>query len=125
MITTKTRRPPIAVSKWQWFGSAGDFICGSRCQFHLCTLVGQHLVSTVGELRLKQTDDEFEPLGAGGKNSLYETMVFKTDGTVCDSDECSCGLPSIITSELDSQRYAKAGDAAKGHYKFCRKWAKR
>ena len=34
----------------KWFGSPGHFICSFDCRFHLCTQVGDYLVSTVGEL---------------------------------------------------------------------------
>jgi len=40
---------PIPESKWKWFGDAGHFICSQWCQFHLCTLVGKYLISTVGK----------------------------------------------------------------------------
>ena len=39
----------IPVSDWIWFGTPGHFICANYCRFHLCTRVGDYLVSTVGE----------------------------------------------------------------------------
>lgn len=136
----------IQPSDWQWFGHAGHFICAQWCRFHLCTKVGDYLVSTVGEYvpdaqvreilansrgivlegrgdyRLADYMNKigFEKLGAWG---TYETMVFKA-GTPCTSKDCNCGLPTIDGSELAASRYDSARDAALGHYEFCRKAAK-
>lgn len=38
----------IPHAEWRWFGDVGHFICGQWCRFHLCTQVGDYLVSTVG-----------------------------------------------------------------------------
>jgi hypothetical protein len=132
---------------WEWFGNPGHFICARDCQFHLCTLVGPWLVSTVGEyfpdetsrqihadvrgIKLEGRGDErradfmrkcgYVEIGFG---RTYETMVFRTDGTRCDSDDCRCGMPKVAEwSELDAQGYSDRGDAQRGHYAMCRKWA--
>lgn len=116
----------IPVSEWQWFGNAGHFICSESCRFHLCTKVGPWLVSTVGQLvfHVDRTTGErkFEPLGCY-PSSLYETMVFRAEPSVCTSRECLCGIPDHNGRNLDSERYATAGAAAAGHMEFCRKWA--
>ena len=39
----------IPKEDWKWFGSPGHYICSRWCRFHLCTLVGQYIVSTIGE----------------------------------------------------------------------------
>lgn len=39
----------IAKSEWIWFGHAGHLIVAQWCRFHLCTLIGDIMVSTVGE----------------------------------------------------------------------------
>jgi len=112
--------------KWKWYGHAAHFILGDRCRFHMATKVGKYLISTVGELPKREAKDKWdlETLGAWEK-SFYETFVFKAGKPQC-SDRCgNCGLPSLDGLEVDSIRYASAGEAAKGHYKMCEKWAKK
>src|SRR5262245_20633370 len=98
-------------SDWEWFGCAGHFICGQWCRFHLCTLVGEFLVSTVGEyVHPKHSNgseaDESRWLKANwpgediGYKRKYETMVFRA-GERCKAKDCNCGLPSTEGSELD------------------------
>ena len=132
----------IPAEKWKWFGNSGHFICGDDCRFHLCTLVGDVLVSTIGEffpdspvreiiaqsrgIILKGKGDErkadymkrigFEEVGCGRK---YETMAFKTTGKECS---CGCGLPGII-SETEFGSYNAAKEATKGHFQICLKIA--
>lgn len=132
---------------WEWFGSAGHLIVASECRFHLATLVGTWLVSTVGEwlpdsgswhiyadsrkVTLEGWGDArrtdflnkvgFVEIGAGRK---YETMVFRTTGERCELPECNCGMPVITEwSELDSDGYNERGDAQRGHYAMCEKVA--
>lgn len=135
----------ITIESWEWFGNAGHFICGSDCRFHLCTLVGEYLISTVGQywpdegvreilaksrgIMLSGRGDErrndymkkigYEQIGF---NRLFETMVFKA-GKRCADPDCNCGLPEIASSELDFEGYNTAGDAASGHVRMCHKWA--
>lgn len=130
---------------WTWFGNAGHLCVASHCRFHLCTLVGQWLVSTVGEYVpdsavrevlasargaiLQGRGDEreaswmkqvgFDEIGYGRK---YETMVFEA-GAPCVIVGCGCGLPAISGSSLDMDGYNDAGSATKGHYALCEKWA--
>lgn len=40
----------VPVSEWRWFGEHGHYILGRWCRFHLCTQIGDYLVSTVGKL---------------------------------------------------------------------------
>jgi hypothetical protein len=139
-------------NNWKWFGVAGHFICGRWCQFHLCTQVGEYLVSTVGEywpergsreIHAKVCDpkwlmknwqlkgDEFDAAYMKrfgfqdiGCDRKYETMVFRA-GKPCDREGCKCGLPSIDPSNLDFLGYNNAKDATAGHMKLCKKWAKK
>lgn len=143
-------RGTIAVEDWRWFGCAGHFICGHQCRFHLCTQVGDHLVSTVGdlwhergsrEIHARVRDPEWlarnQPLLGDdfdraymerfgyqeiGLGRLYETMVFRA-GKPCDSRTCGCGLPSIDGGELDMEGYMTAPAATKGHLAMCERWA--
>jgi hypothetical protein len=106
--------------KLEWFGNAGHFIGGHRCQFHLCTLIkDKWLVSTVGEyIGLDDTPNDI------GWKRKYETMVFAI-GERCCAPECMCGLPSISGPELDFTGYNNAGDAANGHMALVKKWSRK
>jgi hypothetical protein len=135
-------------STWEWYGSAGHLIVASECRFHLATKVGPWLVSTVGEwvpdsaswhifaesrgVELEGQGDArradflnkvgFMEIGFGRK---YETMVFRLGDERCTAPECDCGMPVVIDwSELDSDGYNVRGDAQRGHYEMCEKWAK-
>lgn len=136
----------IPVKDWKWFGSAGHFICSCDCRFHLATLVGDILVSTVGQyfpdapvreiiaksrgITLMGMGDArrndymekigFEEIGYGRK---YETMTFEISGNFCSAKDCGCGMPEIIPSEIESAGYNTAGEAAISHMKICRKVA--
>ena len=100
---------------WKWFGSPGHLIVSLDCRFHLCTQVGGHLVSTVGEYlpdssvreilaksrgktlegigEMRRADflDKigYEEIGCGRK---FETMVFRVSGDLC---KCGCGMPNV------------------------------
>lgn len=124
---------PIPKDQWKWFGHAAHFICGRWCRFHLATRVGKYLVSTVGMLVHPRHSGGSEaaeykwlvehPNGEEiGCDRFYETMVFDA-GEPCAIKECTCGLPSIGSDGLDFLGYKTAGEAAKGHYELCRKWA--
>lgn len=144
--------PPIDRREWRWFGNAGHFICGHMCRFHLCTLVGPWLVSTVGQMWPSRTScevhaeihdaewfaknrhrrgDDFDAAYMErfgyyeiGYGRTFETMVFAA-GTPCVDEDCACGLPTISGSELEANGYKKAGEATDGHYAMCERWAAR
>ena len=136
----------MSASDWKWFGSPAHFICAEWCRFHMATLVGNYVVSTVGEyipdesvrellaesrgLKLEGRGEArradwlkkngFEELGY---QRTYETMVFKWTGDVCDTAECGCGLPSIDPSEeFECRGYNNAGDATRGHHELCQEY---
>ena len=123
---------PIPSSDWKWYGKSGHFICGEDCRFHLCTLVGEFLVSTVGEYLPQEHHHGLPraksltglPLSDGLsfwlRRRKYETMVFRA-GPAC---KCGCEQPTLASGrDLDFTAYNKAGDAARGHYAMCEKWA--
>lgn len=123
----------INPSEWQWFGHAGHFICGQWCRFHLCTKVGEYLVSTVGLYvpphktgGSERTEAEWladNPDGADiGCDRKYETRVFGA-GEPCTSSDCNCGLPTTVHPELDVFPANKAGDARANHMTLCKKYA--
>ena len=137
----------IPQSDWRWYGKAAHFILGSLCRFHLATLIGEYMVSTVGEyvpdapvreiladsrgIVLEGRGDArvaswmeqngYEKLGGGDRT--YETMVFRVTGSICTAEGCNCGLPEIDPVELAADGYTLAGDAQAGHYAMCEKWA--
>ena len=106
-----------AVKNWKWFGNAGHFIAWRSCRFHLCTLVGKHIVSTVGDYH-PSGSEKAETIGC---DRLFETMVFEA-GTVC---KCGCGQPEIAGDELDFEGYNEVAAATEGHMRLCAKWAKK
>lgn len=109
----------IPQDEWEWYGLAAHFICGRFCRFHIATVVGDAIISTVGEYHpYNKPDGEPETIGA---DRLYETMVFKT-GATC---ECGCGMPMPdVSAELDFAGYNDPREATRGHMRFCRKWAR-
>lgn len=125
----------IPRSEWKWFGVAAHFICGRWCRFHLATVVGPWLVSTVGEyvhprrakggeLTEEKWIKENWPGEDVGLDRKYETMVFKA-GEPCDSTVCGCGLPEIDGEELGFDGYNTAREATVGHMAMCAEWAEK
>ena len=134
--------------QWEWYGVAAHLIVGRNCRFHLATIVGEYLISTVGQyvpdsdvrealaqtrgVTLRGWGDErerswmeqvgYEEIGAG---RTYETMVFKVDAADrCAKSGCNCGMPQVSEwSEKDSDGYNDAGAATRGHLLMCEKWA--
>ena len=99
---------------WMWYGYAGHLIVASRCAYHLCTRVGDKLVSTVGGLLPRHDSTAMERIGAG-ENDYFETYVFNLTGE-------DGGDPIIDYSEIDGRRYADSRSAEIGHYEFCWKY---
>jgi len=140
----------VSAQNWKWFGHAAHLCVGHDCRFHLATLVGDYLVSTVGEywpsravreITAKHKDaawyaenghlkgDYFDAayqdrfgFDTVGLNRTYETMVFKA-GAPCRAEGCGCGLPEIDGSEQDFHGYNDAASATAGHMELCEKWA--
>lgn len=136
---------PIPKSEWRWYGNAGHFICANDCRFHLCTEIGDFLVSTVGQLLLDSAIREifasergitlegigdarradwmrkagYEDIGYGRK---FETMVFRA-GKRCEENDCGCGLPEIDGHDLLFEGYNRADDATRGHHAMCERVA--
>lgn len=100
-------------------GMPGHFIGSNRCVWHMTTIVGPYLVSTVGDWRPFDGNAKPEQIGV---DRLYETMVFMA-GTPCARPECMCGVPSHDDMSIDFAGYNMAGDAQAGHEKMVKKWA--
>lgn len=120
---------------WKWYGTAAHFICGHYCRFHLATLVGDTLVSTVGQMVPPYeiqggdlTEDKWLAENPNGKeiglNRFYETMTFKA-GKPCRTDGCNCGLPLTDGESIDFTGYNYSADATRGHYEMCMRVAER
>jgi len=125
----------IEEKDWKWFGNAGHFICGKWCRFHLCTQVGDYLVSTVGEYvpphktaGTEQAERSYlkeNPLGEDiGSGRKFETMAFKA-GPPCVAADCGCGMPTPDDwSELEADCYNTRPAATEGHLAMCHKAAR-
>ena len=112
----KHRRIPE--SQWQWYGGPLHLCVAFDCHFHLATLVGDYVVSTVGDYR-KTRDGLPETIGMDRE---YETMVFPRRGD-CD---CGCRQPGANTAVvLDFKGYRTIADANAGHRELCEAWAKK
>lgn len=111
----------IPRNQWKWFGYAGHFIGGQDCRFHLCTQIGDVLISTVGAYFPPSQDTGPVPIGA---DRTYETFVFRA-GAPCDTDGCGCGQPTIDGREIDSEGYNDGAAATAGHLAMCDRWARR
>ena len=104
---------------WKWYGFPGHHCCGSRCQYHLSTNIGNKvLVSTVGRFVPDplRNPEKTDTVGTGRD---FETMVFKIDG------EDENGDPKVVdwSEALDSDGYNSSLHAESGHYAMCEKWA--
>ena len=107
-------------NEWTWYGHAGHLCVGHHCRFHLCTKIGEYLISTVGDCFLNGTRTK---IGAGD-DSFFETYVFTVlPGSSCTDSACMCGMPNIDLENINGIRCATAGEAAKTHIEMCRKYA--
>jgi len=138
----------IPVEKWRWYGHAGHLIVADWCRFHLCTEIGNYLVSTVGEYVPDEGVREIIAKNRGvtlagkgnnrradflkkvgfveiGANRLYETYVFLVNPDKrCQVEGCKCGMPEFLKyHEIDGAGYNIAGDATRGHMDMCRRVA--
>lgn len=133
-------------------GTAGHLIVASDCRFHLTTLSGNYLISTVGEWwpsqevrrihariydpvwhahndHRKGDDYDYAYMRRFGFHEIgmdrkYETMVFQHNGRICDDPGCNCGgLPvDVNPGELDYAAYNSALAANEGHARMVQKW---
>lgn len=129
----------------------GHLCISSKCQFHLNTWVGKHIVSTVGEYwperRVREIHAEihdpawFKENGKlmgdhfdyaymkrfgfedVGAYRKYETMVFLArPSEVKEKDFLCCPYEAIADESLDFLGYKTATEAYQGHLKMCEKW---
>lgn len=101
-------------------GCAGHLIGASSCHFRRHTQIGTKFrVSTVGDYYV---GEKRTPMGFG--DQFFETMVFSTVAKSPDNDGCGC-LEAKSWSEIDTRRYATAGEALAGHEELVRIYSKR
>ena len=105
----------ITKNEWVWYGFAGHLTVSRRCTYHLCTRIGDYLVSTVGAY-YPMHSDKMDTIGVG-KDDFYETMVFPCDG------EDEYGNPNCDLSEIECHRYADSITAERGHRAICERIA--
>ena len=96
---------------WKWYGFQGH--TGLNCKYHLCTLVGKHLVSTIG--LAPDPDGGYLTLGTD-EDSYFETFVFRCYG------EDEYGNPNNDLTEIDFARYKDSIKAEAGHLAMCEKY---
>jgi hypothetical protein len=110
-------------AKWKWYGYSGHFIPGNECRFHLTTVVGSYLVSTVGQFPDPFDKDKFGRMGYGPEE--FETYVFPFSGEHCTLADCgACGQPEPSSwTEIAGIRSMTAGEATKNHMEMCEKYA--
>ena len=116
---------------WEWYGTAGHFICGRWCRFHLLTKVGPYMVSTVGQYvhprhsgGNEKTEAEWLDKNWPGEDigyqRKYETMVFNVSEARCQEPGCMCGQPMIEDwNKIEGQGYNDAKAATDGHNAMC------
>lgn len=110
----------IPREKWKWQGMPGHFINAHDCVFHLCTIVGNVVISTLGEYYPHGVSQKKLPIGLD-REQYFESAVFGCEGM----KECGC-CANIDYHDQRVQRYYKTGsEATKGHMELCKKWAKK
>lgn len=125
----------IERDKWIWHGMAGHYILSDRCLFHLQTIIGKYVVTTVGDLHdiypggvaevAKDSGFEHLPCGAReiGYKIFYETMVFElAEAKKFDGRRQKKGKRKSW-AELDFSGYQTEDEAHRGHMLMCEKWA--
>lgn len=110
----------IDISKWKWQGTPGHFCCSDDCHFHLSTVIGDVLVSTVG-LYYPRTGPRASKLRTIGEGH-YETLVFNYDPVSGRTDYSEIDSDSLLitdTSHVDEWNK----DAERMHLEMCQKWS--
>jgi hypothetical protein len=107
----------IPVEEWRWLGYPQHLIVAQSCRFRLATVVGDRLISTVGDYHLCGSEG-MTAVGAE-VDSFFETMVFPVEGNA------ACGCCPHVTDwcGIEMRRYADAIGAERGHVETCRKYA--
>ena len=110
---------PIIPDQWRWFGWPGHFCAASACHWHMTTVVGKVLVSSVGDYRPDGRKTKKSKMG-WDEDHLYETIV-TDEWQLCEFGCCAC----CTGSEIETHRYATQADAHYGHLAACRAWSEK
>lgn len=107
----------IRRKSWIWLPHPAHFVGAFRCDFRLATVVGDFIISTVGEYRFS-ADKKISKIGP---DRFYETMVFfKKDYNL---ENCGCYKFEIDGDCIELDGYDKCDEAMSGHNKICRKYS--
>ena len=116
----------IEEKEWKWYGHPGHFICAFDCRFHLCTEIGEYLVSTVGEYLPEE--------GLREKIAKLKGVILKGKGNIRRYEYLDkIGFEDIVpgakyetkvfTTESFEEKYVKhynnKEDATEGHLEAC------
>lgn len=108
----------IAPSEWEWRGLAGHFCSANDCRFHLCTRIGNVLVSTVGAYYPRDAE-EMETIGL---SHHYETYVFQLDANGEIESHAGIDFESLAL-QPGQDPYECDTIAEQMHMRMCLKWA--
>jgi hypothetical protein len=121
----------ISQSEWKWFGYPLHYCLGYRCIFHLGTVVGDYLISTVGKQQPRDYNGDpmtCEALGYDSDGPVYfETTVWRWSyrkDCLCPEMEQFSGGEYI--GAIEEYRYGGIDDcdlANKTHLEFCTRYA--
>ncbi len=108
----------IRARDWVWMPHAAHFIASNSCRFRMATVVGDFVVSTVGDNRSWGKGEKLEV----GCDRFYETMIFfaKKD----NGNECDCCQYVISGDGLETIGYNDSKSAFDGHMEMCNKYAR-
>jgi hypothetical protein len=110
-------------------GCAGHLIVANSCRWKRHTQVGKYRISSIGDYYAPDLDKltrdpravKRTTIGAG-PDAWFETMVFETTDEQEPGNE-GCGCHQIKSwGEIDSERYATAGEAQTGHERYVAKY---
>lgn len=124
----------IPQNKWRWLGHAQHFCAADNCRFHLATVVGKYVISTVGDyyppltasskltgsaadLKAGRRPERVRERIGAGEDSFFETFVFQVDTKAKKAD---CGCPELKSfCEVWGERAATAQEATRKHMGMC------
>lgn len=113
----------ISKSDWVWLPHAAHFCGANECNFKMATIVGDFIVSTIGEYYpLHMILSGINKMQEIGANRLYETMVF-IKKIMPKGAHCDCCKFTIHPSEVDFIDYSNGSDAMNGHMNSCYKYS--
>lgn len=110
----------VRAGDWVWLPHGAHFIGVENCLFRMATIVGDFIISTVGQYFYKEEMKEI------GCDRFYETMVFVAGES---NGECFCCPKSIDLDNkygpegLETIGYNNSEFAFDGHMEICGKYS--